>query len=364
MSLSASTHFASDYSAAREKFLAAAAKVGAVVDSVQHPLRGPGGEKLFCDVAWLGSADADAVFVSMSATHGGEGYCGSGAQTAWFADGHATPVADKVAQVAIHAINPHGMAWMRRVTEDNVDLNRNFVDFAQPLPTNAGYERLHRAICPATWDEATRASTAAEVYVAEPEGPRELERRQAISGGQYTHPDGLFFGGHAPTWSHRLLRRIIETRLSRARRVGLLDYHTGLGPRGHGELIASLPPTDPGFPTMRQWFGDALKSSDEGTSVSPVLNGTNGKGVRRYLPAATELAMVALEYGTEPVRSVLDSLRGDNWLHWHGDPTGPEAAPIKAAIRACFGPEDDVWREDVRARAVEVSGWFVRGLGG
>ena len=50
----------------------------------------------------------------------------------------------------VHAINPHGFAWSRRVTEDNVDLNRNFVDHAQPYPSNPGYEELRAAICPAT----------------------------------------------------------------------------------------------------------------------------------------------------------------------------------------------------------------------
>ena len=64
----------------------------------------------------------------------------------------------------------------------------------------------------------------------------------AISGGQYTHPDGIFFGGNAPTWSNRTIRAIAREELSRARRVGIIDFHTGLGPFGHGELICAVPP--------------------------------------------------------------------------------------------------------------------------
>ena len=31
----------------------------------------------------------------------------------------------------------------------------------------------------------------------------------AISGGQHEYPDGLFFGGTAPTWSNRTLRAVL-----------------------------------------------------------------------------------------------------------------------------------------------------------
>ena len=107
--------------------------------------------------------------------------------------------------VAIHAINPHGFAWSRRVTEDNVDLNRNFVDHAAPYPRNAGYELLRDAICPALWTPESRALTQVrlEAYAKE-HGPMALQ--QAISGGQYGDAQGVFFGGHAPTWSSRTMR--------------------------------------------------------------------------------------------------------------------------------------------------------------
>jgi hypothetical protein len=33
------------------------------------------------------------------------------------------------AVVFVHALNPYGMAWLRRVNENNIDLNRNFMEF-------------------------------------------------------------------------------------------------------------------------------------------------------------------------------------------------------------------------------------------
>jgi hypothetical protein len=32
---------------------------------------------------------------------------------------------------------------------------------------------------------------------------------QVMSGGQYTHPDGVFYGGLSPTWSRRTLEAIL-----------------------------------------------------------------------------------------------------------------------------------------------------------
>ena len=80
------------------------------------------------------------LLVTISATHGVEGFCGSGAQVDWLTLGGPEQLPAGVAALMVHAINPHGFAWLRRVTEEGVDLNRNFVDFTAPLPENAGDE--------------------------------------------------------------------------------------------------------------------------------------------------------------------------------------------------------------------------------
>ncbi len=356
-----SPYFAPDYAGARERFLAAASVAGAVVEPMQNPLRGPQGEKLFCDVAWLGPRDADKVFVSISATHGGEGFCGSMCQSAYFAEGLAgKTVTEGVACLAIHAINPHGFAWVRRVTEDNVDLNRNFLDFSKPLPINEGYRELHDAICPSEWTDASRARTG-ETLEAFRAAKGNLAYQIALSGGQYDHADGIFFGGHAPTWSNRTLQAIFQKYLSTARALGVLDYHTGLGPYAYGEIIGANMPSDKDFGLLKQWYGDEVTSPDQGTSSSPPLNGTNATGMRRFVPQAT-LVNIALEYGTESKDRVLNSLRGDCWLHSHGDLASEQAKAIKAEIKHCFGPDDPAWRNPVWTRAVDVSARTVAGL--
>ena len=217
--MSTSTYFSASYPDARRAFLDAAAAAGARIESHVNPAaRGPSGEELATDVAWLGPADASRVLVTISGTHGAEGFAGAGIQTGTFRSGVARALPADTALLAIHAINPYGFAWMRRVTEENVDLNRNFVAHDRPLPANAGYVELADAICPREWTTSARANAQArlDAYVAR-HGAAAFQ--QAVSGGQYTHPDGIFYGGRAPSWSRRTLLAIAASHLAQARRI-------------------------------------------------------------------------------------------------------------------------------------------------
>lgn len=355
-----SQHFARDYSDARARFLTAAATAGATVTSFQNPLRGPETEKLFTDVAVWGPADAERVLVTISGTHGVEGFCGALCQTAWFAEGMTKEMPRGTALVAIHAINPHGFAWIRRVTEDNVDLNRNFVDHTQPYPANPDYEALKDAICPSDWSAAGRAAADARLAAyAEKHGAKALQA--AVTGGQYSDPTGIFFGGHAPTWSNRTLLGIFRRFLGKARTVAAIDYHTGLGPYGHGELITGLLPESANFKLTRDWLGDELTSPLLGNSASAKLVGINQLGMEEVIPNA-RFAAVAIEYGVAPMDETRDALRADNWLHVHGDLRSPEARVIKAEMRRVFYGDTEEWKQKVWDRSVEVTRRLLKGM--
>ena len=102
--------FPSTYREARGNFLAACADLGLPVERHVHPLRGREGEELAVDVARFGPPDAGRVLFTMSATHGVEGFCGSGAQTGALRTGLYGGLPSGVAVVLIHAINPHGFS--------------------------------------------------------------------------------------------------------------------------------------------------------------------------------------------------------------------------------------------------------------
>lgn len=353
-------NFSKTYAEAREKFCAAAAAAGASLRSKRNPTKGPAGETLYTDVARLGPDDAPNMLVLTSATHGIEGYCGSGSQISWLRNRGAATLPPDTGVLLIHAVNPHGFAWTRRVNEDNVDLNRNFVNHGKPYPKNEGYVELADAIKPPQWDEASlaRAQQTIDAYIQK---HGMFGFQGAVSGGQYTHKDGVFFGGARPTWSNVTIRQIIRDELSKAKRIGVIDFHTGLGPFGHGEIIATASPGSPAMTRTKAWYGDEVTSPESGTSTSAVVVGVMVDAFPQEAPFA-ETTAVALEYGTYPVLEVLQAVRQDNWVHAHGDLNSAQGKEMKAYMRERFYPAEDRWKEMVWTRADEVIGKALKGL--
>jgi hypothetical protein len=350
----------STYTESRHRFLDAAGRAGATVVSYPHPRRGIDGDELAIDVASIGPDDASSVLLIVSGTHGVEGFTGSALQHQWF-EAHAGARPADLRVVLIHAFNPYGFAWVRRVNEDNVDLNRNFVDWSEPPPANEDYGGLAHLIVPESWDDETQQTTTLQLLArAEEVGLPRLQ--EVVSGGQYTHPPGVFYGGTGPVWSHRWLVDHLPDIVGPATRLGLIDLHTGLGPWGHGELISHEGADMPGHRRGTAWWGD-VRSMADGESVSAQLNGDWLGALDRLLPDV-EITAVALEYGTVDVITVLQALRADAVLHSHGDPRGSDAASVRAQVRAAFADDDPAWFDAVSGRFDEVVGAAMAALSG
>jgi len=175
----------------------------------------------------------------------------------------------------------------------------------------------------------------------------------AVSGGQYRHADGLFYGGERPTWSNRTFYAIVGKFLKRARDVAFIDLHTGLGPYGYGELICSALPGTAEWTELQAWYGEGLTSPDAGTSRSAPITGFIRNAVVGALPRA-QVRPITIEYGTYPVPEVLDALIADNWLHLRGRLDSEQGRAMKAAIRRAFYPDENDWKEMVFLRARQV----------
>ncbi len=347
--------FSTDYRQARAAFLGKASALGAHLAAFEYPALGPDGERLWTDTAWIGRRDAPALFILLSGMHGIEGFAGSAAQIDWMSRGPIATLRDDVAILLVHAVNPYGFAWERRVTHENVDLNRNWVDFSAGLPANESYDEIHDLLCPANWEPETLQRTSAGLadYI-ESKGLAALQG--AVSRGQHDHPDGLFFAGSAPSWSRRNLEGILAGQCQAAERIVCIDVHTGLGVRGHGEAICLLPDDDPAFHRARRLFGTTV-----GNTVSSAINGEFLAKLPSLLPNA-ETTAIALEFGTVPVLQVLHALRSDAWLHAHGDPTGAAAAQVRAAVRAAFYDEAVDWKAMVLGQTYLGATQAIRGL--
>ena len=351
--------FSADFAEARAKFLAAAKAAGARIESFDNPARGPHGLALSTEVAALGPADASAVLVAVSGTHGVEGFCGSAAQIGWLRERAALPPG--IGVLLVHALNPYGFAWLRRVNEDNVDVNRNFIDHGKPHPENPLYDEVADAMLPATWNDAAVAALDGALRGLVQRHGRGADLK--AGSGQYRHAKGLFYGGTEPVWSNRVLNVIARQYLAGVRQVAYIDFHTGLGPYGHGEAICYHAPGTPGYAAAARWYGSGLTSPHAGTAAAPVNSGKTGNGLMAQLPRAL-VSCVSLEFGTYPGSRVLAAIAGDGWLHAYGELNSPKGEALKKEIRAAFYPDQDDWKELIAARSAEILGLALKGLAG
>jgi hypothetical protein len=352
--------FAQSYPEARNKFKAACEAARLPVQSHPHPMLGRDGEALALDVARLGPPDAAALLLVSSGCHGVEGYCGSGVQNALLADAAFLAAANTrgVAVLFVHALNPYGFSWWRRVTHENVDLNRNWHDFARPLPHNAAYEAIAHALVPPTWPPTAANEQVIADYAAA-HGAKGLQA--AVSGGQYAHPQGLFFGGHRPTWSQQTLRHVLQEHGTRCARLGWIDLHTGLGPNGHGERIFACKDDAAALARARAWWGDSVTSIYDGSSSSALLSGLMWMAAYEECPQA-EYTGIALEYGTVPVDEVIYNLRAEQWFENHPEAPADARAAVKQRFRDAFYTDTAAWKQRIVEQGLDAARQAVAGL--
>ena len=337
-------HFYYKYSKARYNFLAAASESATFIESWQHPLRGIGGEKLYLDFAWFGDRQAKKVLLLISGTHGVEGYCGSGIQVGSIRTGWHLQADEQVAIAMIHGLNPYGMSYLRRVDEAGVDLNRNFIDFQQPLPVNSLYDALAEVIIPPQWTQEAQTQTLdriTEYFVQTPDGVADLAK------GQYEYWYAPFYGGEVPSWSNRVLNQIGDRFLSDKQAVGVLDYHTGLGQYATGQLMTMAGESPAELNLAQSIWGEKL-----------VITGSE-QSVATYTPMGTIIAALsaklansayvaaAYEFGTIPENEVFNALRADHWLHLHGDIDSDYAVAIKQNMLDAFYCDRPDWQKSV-----------------
>jgi hypothetical protein len=354
-----SEYFASTYSEARTKFVAAARTAGA--NLVYHALpkfRGPRDQELILDVARLGPQKPESLLVLISGTHGVEGFCGSGCQIGYLNDQlyEALPVTSGL--LLIHALNPFGFAWLRRVNEENVDLNRNFHDDFAKLPSSESYEALHDWLIPLEWEGSKREQADAALRDHAKKDFRKFQTE--LTAGQYTRPNGLFYGGSKPTWSNVMLRQILaECITPTLKKLAVIDFHTGLGRTGYGEPIHVGSARD--FALAKEWYGAEVQSLNQDKAIATPLTGSVASAFPQSTPDL-KAAYLALEFGTLPPMDVLTALRADHWLHAVPGRGTHLRDAIGQQVRQAFNLDASWWRAAVYARATDFAMRATRAL--
>lgn len=323
----------------------------------KHPLVPLDRTELLTQTGWIGPKDAEQVLVLISATHGVEGFAGSGVQVDLFRrlSSGQVELPDNLAVLAIHGLNPWGFHFLHRCDHEGIDVNRNFIQFGEEVVENAGYERLMPLLDTADARQRNRTLNERRQEM----GDRAFE--MALTGGQYTDPFGPFYGGKTISFSRQVIESLIADHDLASRRLAVIDVHTGLGPYGHGEVISDHPHNSGGHQTARHWYGESCTSPEEGTSSSVPKHGLVDYGWHRIMGPGS--CFVTLEFGTLGNQASFNALLQDAWVIKHSDELDEEALSEHAQqIRAQFYPDDDYWREAVIMRGRQVIQQALNGL--
>ncbi len=311
-----------------------------------HPIAagGPHGLELTIDVVQLGDPAPDRTLVVVSGVHGVEGFIGSALQCDLLARWDPDRWPRGLGVLVVHAVNPWGMAWSRRQNESNVDLNRNWQRSSLDPPRNAAYEELHALACPDTPElpAVEQMIVTAQDWVTE----RGLAWvRDGITTGQYTHPDGLHYGGAVTEESNRILEALVPAMLGSAARVFTVDLHTGHGPRGALTALCDQPPGSDQERFLNTVFDRVEATTGNPTATTAPKVGQIGNGIAQVLPHATAYA-TSLEFGTTDDLTQLGATYQEQWVHRHGDRERADHSAAVWAYRCCFTPEEPDWASD------------------
>ena len=314
-------YFSTSYWIARTKFRKAVAKVPNAILEKHLVLVDPGTDlELTIETAVI-PGRGDKLLVVTSGVHGAEGFLGSAVQLALLDRLHqdVVPAADSRPTILmIHAANPYGFAFHRRMNEHNVDLNRNALSEQQFAEVLADQDRrdsfeLLRYLTefdptlgiPTVWSIILHVGRIIHAMVFH----GVVKMKHCLARGQYHDAKAMPFGGQRLEKTYEIFEKVLNPFRS-CRAVWVVDIHTGLGAKGAEQILAL---TEAGGS-----FADAYtKSLPSGSEVSMsclycttpygagVVDGYQGVKVLDYSMFFDNLRFQLFdEYGTVPISAI------------------------------------------------------------
>ncbi len=350
-------YFAENYFKARELFRKAARGIGAQLQHFKCPDSGPTGEPLYTDTALIGNKSSKRLIIITSGTHGVEGFAGSSIQTAILSEVPGTSIPLDTAVLMIHAVNPYGFSHLRRFNEDNIDINRNFVDHPYAFPANENHYKVADILAPTFLSSfSTRCVYFSLMLFLLSKGFNTMAT--AVAGGQNIHAKGLYYGGTSACWSNRTTSQIIKSHGETADTIILLDFHTGLGGKGRTTILINHQQPQAWRRALNWWGQFNIPDTSKGVFFSK-LDGSLSSRLYSMFPSQ-EVTAATVEFGTEGLwrrlkLNALIALQAENWLHHHGHMNSEQAFRIKNRLKEAFAPvDDDQWKVAVRDQGREI----------
>jgi hypothetical protein len=302
----------------------------------------------------------DRLLILTSGVHGIEGYTGSAVQLMFM--NHILPEIsmEETGVLLIHGLNPYGFKYHRKVTENNVDLNRNCVNNPELFNTqNEGYAALTEFLMPEgkvnTQNLRNTFFHLTAIHKIIKESMPVL--RQAALQGQYDFDKGIYYGGtkHEPQIS--ALKPFLKTKMNAYNKVLNVDLHTAYGERGTMHLFIN-PVDDTGVMDAIEYI---FHNEDIDWGDSDDFYSIHGG----YLEWSTQLPDSALcipmlfEFGTLNSQTTFGSLKSiqiminENQGVHYGFKNNKSEEKVKQQFLEMYYPSSKTWRSKVIADSKE-----------
>jgi hypothetical protein len=209
-----------------------------------HPLKDH--PSLGIDWLWAEPRKHDTLVIVTTGQHGIEGYAGAAMLKIFMQEFAPRLDHTNTGLLLVHAINPWGMQHRRKVNENGVDLNRNFISDGNFDPAlNPDFKMLADLLTPGRpVRSAARESLSFWWRVLKAiltVGTSRLSTAALL--GQHHTPEGFFYGGQGHEEGTSVLMALYQKALEEYRSVVQMDMHTGYGPRHQMNII--IPPAEP-----------------------------------------------------------------------------------------------------------------------
>lgn len=348
-------YFQETYEDCRRHFLEAADKITRVYQGVQINRIRVDSRKdvnLTIDHCYIPARKSfKRLLILTSGIHGIEGYTGSAVQQMFLTElAKKNRLDDGVGVLVIHGMNPYGFKYKRRVSENNVDLNRNCGREDLFQSDNPGYNSLNTFL-----NKRGKVNlTSFDHFFFQIRAVQKILThsipvfRQAILQGQYQFPRGIFFGGTAPDPPVRFLASLIQEIAHPYDTVLYIGVHTGYGANGTLHLLAN-PLTDKKKTRKIETLFSGTPIDWGGRDEFYTVTGDFATYVGEILPQKETMAM-AFEFGTLDTQTTMGSIKAlhnlmiENQGFLYGYTSEKDRKKVESRFIQGYYPSSRAWR--------------------
>lgn len=294
------------------------------------------------------------LLILISGTHGIEAFAGSAVQR-YLLDQNLNN--GNTSLLMIHGFNLYGFKNFRRVNEANIDLNRNFVLTREMFkPDDQKYTLINSFLNPSSPPSAGFFSHAGFILNSVKNiALYSMDTlRSSILKGQYTYPEGVFYGGDKTQIQSFLIQDLIKelVKPGNFKKVMLVDLHTGYGEKAKLHLLAGKSTDLNSQNLLKVYNKDEIDFADKKNFYAVEGEMLNYFIDKIRLNVDTEVSGITFEYGTMDSQKTLGSIESLRRVvlenqNFHHSADQSDSEKIKTMYREMFYPSDIAWREAI-----------------